>query len=440
MEKKTNRILILIGTMLAQLGLGTLYTWSLFNAPLSQLHGWSLEQVVLSFSITSFCLAIGTLFAGKLQEIFGIKIVVAACAIILGVGLAFAPKFNNLIELYISAGVIVGLVNGIAYILTLSNCLKWFPDHKGVISSISIGCYGLGSLIFKYVNADLIKSTGIVHAFMYWGLMAFILVFIGALFLKDAPKAVASSINSVVNADLIKSTGIVHAFMYWGLMAFILVFIGALFLKDAPKAVASSINSVAKEFNWTELFKEPSAYLLFIAFFSSCLSGLYLIGTAKNIGILFAHLSPAMAGSAVALVAIFNTLGRLILGSLSDRLARTKVSAFAFLLMFIGIIILLFVPLSMTTFTISIALIAFAFGGNLTIFPAIVSEYFGLTNHSKNYGVIYQGFGIGGLLGGIVANVMGGFKPTFWLMLFVAILSILIMTFIKPPKVNRIKA
>ena len=347
----------------------------------------------LSFSITSFCLAIGTLFAGKLQEIFGIKIVVAACAIILGVGLAFAPKFNNLIELYISAGVIVGLVNGIAYILTLSNCLKWFPDHKGVISSISIGCYGLGSLIFKYVNADLIKSTGIVHAFMYWGLMAFILVFIGALFLKDA-----------------------------------------------PKAVASSINSVAKEFNWTSLFKEPSAYLLFIAFFSSCLSGLYLIGTAKNIGILFAHLSPAMAGSAVALVAIFNTLGRLILGSLSDRLARTKVSAFAFLLMFIGIIILLFVPLSMTTFTISIALIAFAFGGNLTIFPAIVSEYFGLTNHSKNYGVIYQGFGIGGLLGGIVANVMGGFKPTFWLMLFVAILSILIMTFIKPPKVNRIKA
>lgn len=393
MEKKTNRILILIGTMLAQLGLGTLYTWSLFNAPLSHLHGWSLEQVVLSFSITSFCLAIGTLFAGKLQETFGIRIVVAACGIILGLGLAFAPKFNNLIELYISAGVIVGLVNGIAYILTLSNCLKWFPDHKGVISSVSIGCYGLGSLIFKYINADLIKNTGIVHAFMYWGLMAFILVFIGALFLKDAPKTVSSSVSSVV-----------------------------------------------KEFNWPELFKEPSAYLLFIAFFSSCLSGLYLIGTAKNIGILFAHLSPAMAGSAVALVAIFNTLGRLILGSLSDRLPRTKVSAFAFLLMFIGIIILLFVPLSMTTFTISIALIAFAFGGNLTIFPAIVSEYFGLTNHSKNYGVIYQGFGIGGLLGGIVANVMGGFKPTFWLMLLVAILSILIMVFIKPPKVNRVKA
>lgn len=390
MEKHTNRILILIGTMLAQLGLGTLYTWSLFNGSLAKLHGWTLEQVVLSFSITSFCLAIGTLFAGKLQEKFGIKIVVAGCGIILGLGLAFAPRFNNIVELYISAGIIVGLVNGVAYILTLSNCIKWFPDHKGVISGVSIGCYGLGSLIFKYINADLIKNTGVVHAFMYWGLMAFILVFVGALFLKDAPKAAVSSAKSAM-----------------------------------------------KEFNWPELFKEPSAYLLFIAFFSSCLSGLYLIGTAKNIGILFAHLSPAMAGSAVALVAIFNTLGRWILGSVSDKLPRTKVSSFAFLLIFIGVIILLFVPLSMGTFTVSIALIAFAFGGNLTVFPAIVSEYFGLENHSKNYGIIYQGFGIGGLLGGVIANVMGGFKPTFWLMLVVALISIIIMAFIKPPKVNR---
>lgn len=390
MEKHTNRIFILIGTMLAQLGLGTLYTWSLFNSSLAKLHGWTLEQVVLSFSITSFCLAIGTLFAGKLQEKFGIKIVVAGCGIILGLGLAFAPRFSNIVELYISAGIIVGLVNGIAYILTLSNCIKWFPDHKGVISGVSIGCYGLGSLIFKYINADLIKNTGVVHAFMYWGLMAFVLVFIGALFLKDAPKAAMSSARSAM-----------------------------------------------KEFNWPELFKEPSAYLLFIAFFSSCLSGLYLIGTAKNIGILFAHLSPAMAGSAVALVAIFNTLGRWILGSVSDKLPRTKVSAFAFLLIFIGVVVLLFVPLSMGTFTISIALIAFAFGGNLTVFPAIVSEFFGLENHSKNYGIIYQGFGIGGLLGGVIANVMGGFKPTFWLMLVVALISIIIMAFIKPPKVNR---
>ncbi|MGL5614697.1 MAG: L-lactate MFS transporter [Sarcina sp.] len=384
---RANRGLILIGTMLAQLGLGTLYTWSLFNEPLATLHGWTLEQVVLSFSITSFSLAIGTLFAGKLQEIFGVRIVVAACGIILGLGLFIAPRVTALWELYITAGVIVGLVNGIAYIMTLSNCIKWFPETKGIISGLSIGCYGLGSLIFKYVNSDLIKSQGIISAFMYWGLIAFVFIFIGALLLKDAP------IVPVVE----------HS-------------------------------AVGREYRWTELFSRPEAYLLFIAFFGSCLSGLYLIGTAKNIGVIFAGLTPAVAGNAVAIVAVFNTIGRVILGAASDRIKRTYVSAFAFLLIIIGVVIILFVPLDLTMFTIAISCIAFAFGGNLTVFPAIVSEYFGLKNHTKNYSVIYQGFGIGGLLGGLVADAMGGLKPTFWFMLVVAIIAFLIMLFVRVPK------
>ena len=39
------RYFVLIGTMIAQIGLGTLYTWSMFNKPLGHLHHWSIEQV-----------------------------------------------------------------------------------------------------------------------------------------------------------------------------------------------------------------------------------------------------------------------------------------------------------------------------------------------------------------------------------------------------------
>lgn len=392
MENSGNRIVILFGTMLTQLGLGSLYTWSLFNSPLATLHNFTLEQVVLSFSITSFSLAIGTLFAGKLQDIFGIRLVVIGCSIILGLGLIFAPHCTDLWQLYISAGFIVGFVDGIAYILTLSNCIKWFPNAKGLISGISVGCYGLGSLVFKYINADLISNLGVIKAFMYWGILAFILVFIGAILLKDAPSYLSYS---------------------------------------------DEFDSSQKQFTRKELFTKPQSYLLFIAFFSSCLSGLYLIGTAKNIAIIIAHLTPVLAGTSVALIAIFNTLGRIILGTISDKLGRTKVSAFAFLLIFLSVVTMLFTNLSYISFTISICAIAFAFGGNLTVFPAIVGEYFGLENHSKNYGIIYQGFGVGGLLGGVIANIMGGFTPTFWLMLVVSFISIIIMLFIKPPVENR---
>lgn len=394
MQNSNKRIIVLLGTILAQIGLGSLYTWSLFNSPLAKLHGFTLEQVVLSFSITSFSLAIGTLFAGKLQDIFGIKIVTCICGIILGIGLIIAPRFTTLLELYISAGFIVGFVDGIAYILTLSNCIKWFPEKKGLISGISIGSYGLGSLIFKYINSSFLSSRGVIEAFMYWGIIALILIFIGGLMLSNAP-----SIKSVHSTNRV---------------------------------------TYQKQYTRLELFSSPQAYLLFIAFFASCLSGLYIIGTAKNIGVIFAGLDPVSAGNAVALIAIFNTLGRLILGSVSDKISRTKVGAFSFFLIFISVLTILFTNLTLLTFTAAVCAIAFAFGGNLTVFPSIVADYFGTENHNKNYGIIYQGFGVGGILGGLIASIMGGFKPTFYLMLIVAGMAFLIMLFLRPPRSHNI--
>ncbi|MGL5069014.1 MAG: L-lactate MFS transporter [Sarcina sp.] len=385
------KLIVLFGTMIAQIGLGTLYTWSLFNKPLASMHGFGIEQVVLSFSITSFSLAIGTLFAGKLQDTFGIKGVVCGCGVLLGIGLIAAPRFNQLWQLYISAGFLVGFVDGIAYILTLSNCIKWFPNKKGLIAGISVGCYGLGSFIFKYINSALLSSSGVVKTFMYWGIMAFALIFIGGLLIKEAP-------HVSENNEISKTEKLIH-----------------------------------KQYTRSELFKSPQAYLLFISFFASCFSGLFLIGTAKNIGVLFAGLTPAQAGNSIAYIAIFNTLGRILLGWLSDKFNRTKVSAFAFFLIFFAVSIILFVEITPLLFTVAIACIAFAFGGNLTVFPSIVADYFGTENHNKNYGIIYQGFGVGGILGGLIAEIMGGFKPTFWVMLFVSFVALVIMLLLQPP-------
>lgn len=387
-SQTSNRWLIVIGTIIVQMGLGTIYTWSLFNQPLVDHFGWQLNSVAITFSITSFSLAFSTLFAGKLQDRWGIRRLIATAGIVLGAGLIISSQISVLWMLYITAGVVVGFADGTAYITSLSNLIKWFPEKKGLISGISVGAYGTGSLLFKYINGSLIQNVGVSNTFLYWGIIVMTMIIVGSFLIREAE--VSSQSQSVKGVQ-------------------------------------------AKDYTVKEMLKTKEAYLLFIMFFTACMSGLYLIGIVKDIGVSLAGLDVATAANAVALVAIFNTIGRIILGALSDKVGRLKVVAGAFLVTAAAVSVLSFLNLNYGLFFACVAGIAFCFGGNITIFPAIVADFFGLKNQSKNYGVIYQGFGIGALSGSFIATALGGFAPTFTFIAVLSIVSVVIALFIKSP-------
>ncbi|MBO0961716.1 OFA family MFS transporter [Neobacillus sp. MM2021_6] len=388
------RWLIVVGTIIVQMGLGTIYTWSLFNQPLVDHFGWKLNSVAFTFSITSLALALATLFAGKLQEKWGIRRLIACAGFVLGIGLIISSQASSLWMLYILAGVVVGAADGTAYITSLSNLIKWFPERKGLISGISVGAYGTGSLLFKFINGSLIQSVGVTQTFFFWGLIVMIMVVGGSFLVREAKIAKG---NQTVGG------------------------------------------SIQKDFSVKEMLKTKEAYLLFVIFFTACMSGLYLIGIVKDIGVRLAGLDIATASNAVALVAIFNTSGRIILGALSDKVGRLRVVSGALLVTAAAVTVLSFVHVTYGVFFASVAAIAFCFGGNITIFPAIVADFFGLKNQSKNYGIIYQGFGIGAISGSFIASSLGGFIPTFKLIAVLSIVSVLIAMLIKSPGNGKIK-
>jgi MFS transporter, OFA family, oxalate/formate antiporter len=387
-SQTSNRWMIVLGTIIVQMGLGTIYTWSLFNQPLVDHFGWQLNSVAITFSITSFALAISTLFAGKLQDRWGIRRLIATAGIVLGAGLIISSQVSSLWMLYIMAGVVVGFADGTAYITSLSNIIKWFPEKKGLISGISVGAYGTGSLLFKYINGSLIQNVGVSHTFLYWGIIVMIMVVGGSFLVREAKVT-----NQAVTVQGIQT----------------------------------------KDYTVKEMLKTKEVYLLFVMFFTACMSGLYLIGIVKDIGVRLAGLDVASAANAVALVAIFNTVGRIILGALSDKVGRLKVVAGALLVTAAAVSVLSFVHLNYGLFFACVAGIAFCFGGNITIFPAIVADFFGLKNQSKNYGIVYQGFGIGALSGSFIAAALGGFVPTFTFIAVLSIISVVIALFIKAP-------
>ncbi|AJJ11221.1 major Facilitator Superfamily protein [Yersinia rohdei] len=389
-SKPVNRWLVVVGTIIVQMGLGTIYTWSLFNQPLGDKFSWSLGAVATTFSITSFSLAIATLFAGRLQERIGIRKLTLISGIVLGLGLIASSFATSLGMIYLLAGVVVGFADGTAYITTLSNLIKWFPERKGLISGISVGAFGTGSLLFKYVNASLIANHGVSIAFFYWGSIVMVLVVAGSFLLRE------------------KIT--------------------------APSATGLAAARTGRDFSVKEMLGVKESYCLFFIFFTACMSGLYLIGIVKDLGVQLAGMDLVTAANTVSAIAIFNTAGRIILGALSDKVGRLRVISFTLLVTTLAVSVLSFVPLTHALFFLCVGAIAFCFGGNITVFPAIVGDFFGLKNHSKNYGIIYQGFGLGALAGSFIAARLGGYHATFIVIAVLSVISLLLTLTIKPPK------
>jgi OFA family oxalate/formate antiporter-like MFS transporter len=391
-DTKGHRWLIVLGTIIVQMGLGTIYTWSLFNQPLVEHYGWELSSVAATFSILSFSLAFATLFSSKIQEKIGLRRLIMFAGITLGLGLIISSQVTSLWVLYLFAGVLVGAADGTAYMTTLSNAIKWFPKKKGLISGISVGAYGTGSLVFKYINSSMIETLGVSKAFMFWGIIVMVMIVGGSFLVKEA------KVQNQVQADS---------------------------------------NTVQKDYTVKEMLKTKEAYLLFIIFFTACMSGLFLIGIVKDIGVSMAGLNAATAANAVALVAIFNTLGRIVLGALSDRVGHLNVVSGTLFVTAAAVIILSYMHLSYGSFFACVAAIAFCFGGNITVFPAIVANYFGLKNSGQNYGVIYQGFGFGALLATMISSFLGGFVPTFKLIAAMCMISFILIMLLKLPAMKK---
>ncbi len=64
-----------------------------------------------------------------------------------------------------------------------------------------------------------------------------------------------------------------------------------------------------------------------------------------------------------------------MLGILSDKIARIRVITIGQVISLVGMAALLFAPLNAVTFFAAIACVAFNFGGTITVFPSLVSEF-----------------------------------------------------------------
>jgi OFA family oxalate/formate antiporter-like MFS transporter len=360
---------VVFGAVLLQVCLGAIYSWSLFNQPLIDKYGWIKDQVLLTYSLAIFVFAFTTMISGRLVDQFGPRKIAIVGGLLYGAGMMLASVVSSLWLMYVAYGVLAGIGVGFAYVCPLSTCVKWFPDKKGFITGITVGAFGAGSMVFKSIIVKLIHTVGVSQTFFYLGLIYMVLVIIGATMLSLP--------------------------------------------KERDEQAGTSRSFEGKNLTVRAMFKEKSFYLVWTMLLVGCMPGLLVIGLAKDIGIEMVKLDPITAAHAVGLIALFNAGGRLGWGIVSDRVGRLKVVVWMFLITILCLLYMSLFTLTLATFYLCLSGVACCFGGFLSVFPAITSEFYGVENLGANYGVIFQAYGISALVGPILKGYTQGLNQTF---------------------------
>lgn len=409
MDLKKQRWLVLIASMIINICIGAAYAWSVFNNPLVQKFGWTPAATALTFTIATGVGPLMMIFGGGLQDKFGPKWIIFAGGIMFGGGFILSSFTKSLPWLYFSYGIIAGFGNSMIYGCTIANTVKFFPDKRGLVSGLATGGFGMGAVIFAPVFQKIIEATDVLSTFRIIGLLYLVIILVGSQFIKTAPaNYIPEGWNPNQNSNNKSSAG----------------------------------TTVDK--TWQQMLKDPLFYFLFIMLTFGATSGLMIVSQASSIAQDMVGVTPQAAAVAVSMVAVANTCGRLVWGFVSDKIGRYNAIPMMYLLSACMMLLLTTVKQGqLVLFTISVMLIGFCFGGFMSVFPALTADSFGAKNNGINYGFMFAGgFGIGGIIGPMLAANMKAMNNGDYTMAFIiaAALSIvgIVLTFIAKKKKNEI--
>jgi len=383
-EKTMNRWLVVVGALLIQLSLGAIYAWGAFTGALQDPDGdfkFTASQTSWIFSAGLASFAIVMILAGRLQDKHGPRIIALLGGVILGLGYIIAGFTGTSFALMLFfIGIVGGAGIGMGYVCPIAACVKWFPDLKGLITGLAVAGFGAGAFIFvKLAGAwgGLIGSQGVNGTFLVFGIIFMASVVIGALLLSNPPAGW-------------KPAG-------W----------------NPPEAQGGGAAKQVNDLTQGQAVKTPQFWMIWLAFVFSAGCGLMVIKCLKNFGVLEGGLTAAAAGSALGLLALFNGLGRIVWGTLSQKITA-KGSVILMCLLQGGMMFFLMkMGSSAAALTVAACWIGFNFGGNFALFPLLTLENFGAKNLGANYGAVFTAYGVGGILGPVMAGGVWDAMNTF---------------------------
>jgi len=350
------------------LALGILYTWSVFKVAIKQsiesqsagCFTWDLAKLNDPYSVCCLVFAFAMILAGKCQDKFGPRITAFIGGILVGLGFLLISQTTNYYLWILGFGVLAGTGIGFGYSSATPPALKWFPPEKtGLIAGLVVAGFGLASVWTAPVSKYLLNIWGLQNAMLFFGIAFLIVVCLLSLLLVNPPAGYVPKSNV-----------------------------------KAGKAAAAAASATAGQ-----MMKTPAFYQIWFIYFIGAGVGLMVISSIAGMA---AKCMGELAFVAVAILAVGNAGGRVIAGLLSDKIGRKAtlviMLASQTILMLIAILVVEAEQPITALVVILAALIGFNYGTNLSLFPALTKDKWGLKNFGINYGIVFTAWGVGGFV------------------------------------------
>jgi MFS transporter, OFA family, oxalate/formate antiporter len=364
------------------LALGILYAWSMFSKQLTEAvdkggFGWSKTQATLPYTTAIACFAIMMVPAGRLQDRFGPRIVATVGALFCGMGLVIASYGGpqSLLPAILGFGVLAGAGIGLGYASATPAAVKWFPpEKKGLITGLVVAGFGLAPVYIAPLSKYLLTTYGISASFKLLGIIFIVIAGAAAQFIRN-PQTPAVSKTAAGNA-------------------------------------------ASNNFTWREMLRTPSFYMLYVQYACAATAGLMIIGHLAKIVAVQSGGAVKIGFLFVAVLALFNAGGRVIAGIVSDYIGRIVTLVFVFIVQ--AIMMAFFSQFTTVSgFLLGSAMVGFNYGACLALFPATTADYWGTKNLGLNYGILFTSWGVGGIIGpmlaGAVADASGSYTNAYYI-------------------------
>lgn len=391
-------IVVAVAFFIMVVMIGAANTYGVFLKPMLTEFGWSRGVISGALSVSHMVRGLLSIAMGGLTDRFGPRLVLTLGAIVMGLGYLLMTQISAVWQLYLFYGLIVGAGLSGVYSPLLSTVVRWFVTRRSMMTGIVTAGAGVGTLIMAPLVSQLITAYGWRVSFSTLGSMILVFAVVATQFLKRDPTKV-------------------------GQVAY-----GEGKRRESRSIPGSEAISLKRALHTSQLWIVNGISICLG--FSTMVIIVHIVAYVTDLGI-----SVASAANVLAITGGVSIAGRIVLGTLADRIGNKRVFLISFVLITMSFLWLLKAT-DVWMLYLFAAVFGFAFGGSAVVRSPLLADLFGVGSHGLIFGITDFSWSIGGALGPLVAgylfDVTGSYQVAFLICAAAGILG-LILTWTLPP-------